>query len=394
MACLENDCSGVVIKMPLVGELDYFEGAGGLVRALTQSLPLDMFVVGPKGEVIAAKICDPALGVQDTDFQRAVMGLPFERVLERLPLNDDTRADLRSDVFRIIEGSAETICRNYPLHASVAEELAVEVAKVSEPVGAAVVVLRTRRKDADPRSRRAEQARLHLAQEEERRRIARELHDGTAQQVAVAQVMLETVRKARTFEAIDKACLEIEAALSTAQHQMRTLSYVLHPPELASGGIVEALGTFLKGFARRTGLKVGFHNYAGPLRPSAALELALYRVAQEALVNVSRHASARSVDVRLRTVAKHVVLEIEDDGVGIAEDIVAGRRREAVGVGLSGMRERVEALGGVFCLERRRTGTLVGAFFPQRRKGDAAEEAVKAQRYCSEPHRARVRRSS
>ncbi|MFK4875223.1 sensor histidine kinase [Novosphingobium sp. ZW T3_23] len=364
------------------------------MRALTQVLPLDMFFVGPEGEVIAAKICDPALGVQDMDFHQAVVGMTFERVLERMPLDDDTRADLRNDVFRVIEGAAESICRNYPLHASIAEELGVEAAKVAEPVGATLVVLRTRRKEADPRSRGAERTQLHLAQEEERRRIARELHDGTAQHVAVAQVMLETVRKARTFEAIDKACLDIEAALSTAQHQMRTLSYVLHPPELASGGIVEALATFLKGFARRTGLKVGFHNYAGQLRPSAALKLALYRVAQEALVNVSRHASARSVDVRLRTAAKHIVLEIEDDGVGIADDIVAGRRREAIGVGLSGMRERVEALGGVFCLERRRTGTLVGAFFPQRRKGDAAEEAVKAQRYCSEPHRARVRRSS
>ncbi len=353
-----------------------------------------MFVVGPDGNVVAANISDSMLAILGSDFSRTAAGSSFHAVLDRLPVEVETRSDMGGHLARVLDGAVISVTRSYPMRASGAEELSVEITRVADPVGMTLVVLQGRQKAGDLVSRRAQQAQILLAQEEERRRIARDLHDGTSQHLALAQVMLETVRKARTFDAIEAACLDIEAALSTAQHQMRTLSYVLHPPELSSGGIAEALDAFLKGFARRTGLDVRFQDLAGRLRPSPDLEIALYRVAQEALANVGKHAFARTVDVRLTTVAKHIVLEIEDDGVGIPSDIAEGRRREAVGVGLSGMRERVEALGGIFCVERRPNGTHIGAFFPQRRQSDAAAEAVKAQRYCSEPHKVRVPPSS
>lgn len=341
-----------------------------------------------------------------------MIGAPFEAVLERLPLDDGCRCELHDQLTSVLHGEVVSATRCYPLLASDPDMLTVHVAKISGHAGMlagpVIVALQGERSALGERcNRRAYQAKLLRAQDEERRRIARDLHDGTAQHLALAQVMLETVRKARTFEAIETACLDIESALGTAQHQMRTLSYVLHPPELEeAGGIVEALSSFLKGFARRTGLSVRFHNLAGYLKPSADLEIALYRVAQEALVNVGKHAFASTVEVRLRRIAKYLALEIEDDGIGISNDIIEGRMREAVGVGLSGMRERVEGLGGMFCVERRLTGTHVGAYFPQRRAEDRTANrlaspgsvpestAVTAQRYCFGPRRERVPPSS
>lgn len=387
------DCSGVVVKMPLVKNLSYDENRATVLSGLIQALPLDVFVVAPSGKVVLANLTDAALAVLGMDFAQSVNS-SFESVLEQLPLDQESRSDIRGHIVRILGGSLLSVSRSYPMLTSRGGELGVQITSIAEPFGMILVVLKTGRKTGERLTRRAQQARILLAQEEERRRIARDLHDGTAQHLALAQVMLETVRKARTFDAIEEACIDIESALSTAQHQMRTLSYVLHPPELSSGGIYEALAAFVRGFARRTGLDVRFQNLAGRLRPSADLEIALYRVAQEALVNVGKHAFAHTVEVRLTTVAKHLVLEVEDDGIGIPSDIIEGRRREAMGVGLSGMRERVEALGGIFCVERRANGTHIGAYFPQRRQTDAAANAVKAQRYCSEPHKARVPPSS
>jgi len=322
-------------------------------------------------------------------------GASFETALDCLPLDDESRVEVRDQLTSVLHGNVLSATRSYRLLASDPDVVKIHATRMSGPMGHMLVALEGERNASGGRcARRAQQAKLLRAQDEERRRIARDLHDGTSQHLALAQVMLETVRKAHTFEAIEQACLDIEAAISTAQHQMRTLSYVLHPPELEAGGIIEALAAFLKGFARRTGLSVRFQNLAGYLRPSADLEIALYRVAQEALVNVGKHAFASTVEVRLRSVAKYLALEIEDDGIGIPNDIVEGRMREAVGVGLAGMRERVEGLGGMFCVERRLNGTHIGAYFPQRRAEDNANDGIRAQRYCFGPRKERVPQSS
>lgn len=363
-----------------------------LVGDLVRALPVGLFVLDAGGRVTVSNL---SFESGSSGSAIADRGCALEDYIRLLPLDTKNFEEACHQVRKVVDDELLSSERTYPAAGQVALGLTLKVVKFGCQENMTLVLVSSLQdRERERISKRSQQVKILQAQDEERRRIARELHDGTSQHVALAQLTLETMRSARTFQEVEAKCLEIESVLSAAQHQMRTMSYVLHPPELTSHGIVQALSTFLTGFGRRTGLTVNFENLAGRLRRSASLEMAIYRVAQEALVNVSKHACASEVNVRLRTVGKHLVVEIDDDGVGIPPEIAEGFMQEAVGVGLSGMRARVEALGGIFCVERRRKGTHIGAYFPQRRSGDAAAAVVKAQRYCSEPHKARVRPST
>jgi two-component system, NarL family, sensor kinase len=226
----------------------------------------------------------------------------------------------------------------------------------------------------DSRLREVERRRycrmLLSAEAAERKRIARELHDETAQQLAVMQLSLPSLRQDDGSPEAERAYSGIEAALGAVQGQLRTLSYILHPPELGDGGIVEALRTFVAGFARRTGLHVEFIADTTCGRRFRDIEQALYRVTQEALANIVKHARANHAFVRLRKEPGQLILEIQDDGVGISPALCSGAATSALGVGLPGMRGRIEALAGNFEIRRLPVGTLVSVRMPRRRKQD------------------------
>lgn len=363
----------VVVDFPIKGSIELPRERLEMLRELIHGVPLAMFVVGPDGRILISNLSGEQGGSLRTEFSAIMIGAPFEEVFHQLPLDEESFNRVREQIGKIAVGAASLAQDTYELLTADPHVVTVRAMRLPYPGNLSLVVLAGAQSVANERlSRRRRQVQILRAQDEERRRIARDLHDDTSQQLALIQVKLESLRKAQTSEQIADACVEIENALQSAHHQMRTLSYVLHPPELASGGISEALNSFLKGFARRTQLVVTFENAIGRMKAPADLEIALYRVVQEALINVSKHAEATTVSVSLTMEAKCLILEIEDNGIGIPSDILAGRMPEAMGVGLTGMRERVEALAGHFCVERGMTGTKVRASFPVRRSTDVS----------------------
>jgi signal transduction histidine kinase len=202
---------------------------------------------------------------------------------------------------------------------------------------------------------------LLAAQDEERRRIARELHDGTAATlVALSLDLTRVLESLGPGEPLDLAA-ECASLCEQSLRELRAATFVLHPPLLEREGLAVALRWLADGFARRSGIQVTFEAGAGTRgRPSPDVELTLYRVAQEALTNVLRHSGSPTAHVTLRTRAGQLRLTVCDEGRACSR-----RRRTARGgVGVTSMGERVRVLGGWLTLAFRRSGTVLTAVVP------------------------------
>jgi signal transduction histidine kinase len=213
-------------------------------------------------------------------------------------------------------------------------------------------------------SYRALSARIIALQDTERRRIGRELHDSVGQSLAALQMGLEQLASARREATAALITETRELAHRTAQ-EVRTLSQLLHPPLLDVVGFVAAARNYAQEFARRSSIEVRVNFPENISLPSKDAELVLFRVLQESLTNVHRHAQATTVDVWLARHDHEVVLTIQDNGRGLPpgtiENFEAGM---ASGVGLAGMRERLAEFGGKLHVESSHSGTIVRASIP------------------------------
>lgn len=201
-------------------------------------------------------------------------------------------------------------------------------------------------------------ARLLQAEEEERRRIARELHDTTAQHLAALKMGFTRLLNERGLEThtLQPEMLQL---LDQAIQEIRTLTYVLHPPLLEEFGLVGAVKDFAAGVSRRSGVQVtvGFDGYEGRL--PREIELTLFRVVQESLSNAIRHSGANEVSIRLARDEQEVRVEIQDFGRGM--DL---KRPRQAGVGLAAMQERLAMVGGHLAVEADPEGVTVLASVP------------------------------
>jgi len=189
---------------------------------------------------------------------------------------------------------------------------------------------------------------VQRAEENERARIGRELHDSTSQYLVAASLGLATALRAEGLsEALQVRLRDVQNSLEAAQTEIRAFSYFLHPPELRELGLRKTVEKFCAGFARRSGLAIAFKASGVPQELSSESEHALFRVCQEALMNVYRHAFARGVTVDLHSKDGQLVLEVRDDGVGV--DGVD--RFEHGGIGVTGMRARMRSVGGDLSLD-------------------------------------------
>jgi signal transduction histidine kinase len=222
--------------------------------------------------------------------------------------------------------------------------------------------------DASVNQLRALAGRLMHAQDDERRRIAQMLHETTAQDLAALKMHLARLnRTANPLRATDREALTESIALAEqAITEIRTLSYLLHPPFLDEAGLVSALRWYAAGFAQRSGIKVDLELPEQFERPPLDTETALFRIVQESLINIHRHAGSETARIRLQGDAEALVLEIADRGHGIPQaaltHIMSGGG--GVGVGIAGMHERIEQLGGSLEITSDEHGTIVRTRVP------------------------------
>lgn len=204
---------------------------------------------------------------------------------------------------------------------------------------------------------------LMRSEERERGRIAREMHDSTVQDLVAIGLNLKRLRHLADDALAQEVLTEVRTILTRTQEDVRTLSYLLHPPLLEEGGLVLALASLIQGLSSRMHISIDFDSDVPKARLPAEIEMTLYRVAQEALINVHKHAAATHAVVRFNRKDDGLVLEVEDDGVGISAQYA---RHIGSGVGIQGMRARLMQLGGALNLSTLKHGTRIKAVVPLR----------------------------
>lgn len=202
------------------------------------------------------------------------------------------------------------------------------------------------------------------AQEEERKRLARELHDDTAQ-LLFAQLLTITTVRASASGATLKLTEELERMTVQSLESVRRLALELRPPALDDLGLFDALAELCQRFSDQLGIPVGFEHRGSRSRVPTEVELIVYRVAQEALTNIAKHAGAHRAWVQFDRTDAEITISIRDDGKGIDPLVPRRPDDQGLGLGLFGMEERVALAGGSFRIWRRGThGTEVFALIP------------------------------
>jgi PAS domain S-box-containing protein len=206
--------------------------------------------------------------------------------------------------------------------------------------------------------------RLMTMQDQERRRLARDLHDGLGQELAVAKMVLDRMILQKSAQPLDGAWAQASSIVDGAIQQVRTMSHLLHPPLLDEVGLLSALAWYVEGLTKRSGIETSL-DVQPPDFPRLATEVetAVFRIVQEALTNVFRHSGARKVWITLTQREGMIVVAVRDDGKGIGKRI-AELQPDSVGVGIGGMKQRAKEFGGELRLTNADPGTLVELTIP------------------------------
>jgi signal transduction histidine kinase len=245
-----------------------------------------------------------------------------------------------------------------------AEKAREELKKINESLESRVrertVELERRNFEVHELSRRL----LH-AQDEERRRVSRELHDSTGQLLVVLNLNLSRLKSDALSPESQKLLDESSSVVDEMSRQIRTLSYLLHPPLLDEAGLASALKWYVEGFGTRSNIEVTLQLPSDLGRLSRDLETTIFRLIQESLTNIHRHSGSKTAAIRVAHVNQELCVEIADAGKGLSSTIMGGGSGNArLGVGILGMKERVSRLGGTFEISSNGSGTAVRAKIP------------------------------
>jgi PAS domain S-box-containing protein len=207
---------------------------------------------------------------------------------------------------------------------------------------------------------------LHLlrTQDEERRRIGREMHDSLGQYLTVLKMKVDSMSSSVPTPEETTECAKL---VEECMREVRTISYLLYPPMLEELGLGSAIPWYLEGFSKRSGIETTFQIPEDFGRLSRDVELVLFRVLQESLTNVQRHSGSTAANVRISSTDKAVILEVTDQGKGLPPPLLEQGNQDwmgSLGVGLRGMRERLSQLGGTLEISSNQSGTEVRAVVP------------------------------
>jgi two-component system NarL family sensor kinase len=209
-------------------------------------------------------------------------------------------------------------------------------------------------------------SRLMQTQDEERRRIARELHDSAGQILAALGMSLAQADKYAKQEPsrFTKCMDESQELVQQLSQEIRTMSYLLHPPLLDETGLSEALRWYIQGLADRSGLEIALIVPEDFDRLPREMELVMFRLVQECLTNIHRHSGSKKAVIRIARNTDSLALEVQDEGAGISPEKLAAIEKQGSGVGIRGMRERVRHVGGNMYIQSNARGTTITFAFP------------------------------
>ncbi len=248
------------------------------------------------------------------------------------------------------------------------EKLEIKVVERTQQLATTITSLQSEmqvRRTAEQQLRELS-ARLLRLQDEERRRIARDLHDSTGQTLTAMKLTLSAVEKAvKPSQKAASLFRDLNTLADQALQEIRTISHLLHPPLLDEVGFSSAAQWYVEGFSKRSGVRANLQISAA-ISLSKEAEAVLFRVLQESLTNVLRHSGSEAVDIDFSTNAKDAFLCIRDYGKGIPADKLTSFRETGagVGIGLGGMKQRVRELNGQLTVESTGGGTSVTATLP------------------------------
>lgn len=333
------------------------ETVTGLLNNVLDAVRAEVAVIDAAGRIRMVNDAWRRFGRQRGAPADAYVGADYLAVCERAAAAGDCDAAVvRDGLTRLLAGEAAAFDHLYSC-----DELTFQLraARFDHAAGAWIVLTHedvTAAMQAERELSRAAE-RLLDVQEEERQRIARELHDGTSQHLVALQLGLATLRRRHGgLEVME----DMRRELAEAQKEIRTLSYLLHPPQLARDGLSATLRSFVQGFRRRTGLSVVLSAEGSLDVLPFTVQRAVFRVIQEALANVHRHTAARRVSIELTLRRAGLRLIVADDGRRPGDPPLTLEP----GVGIPGMAARIERFGGRLSVTPTGFGARVAAFIP------------------------------
>jgi len=318
---------------------------------LVQGMQQGAAMLHSNGRVV---FCNPSLATLLGTTQEAMVGLPFDEII--VP---DDRPPFRKLLEELQNGScqAELRLRRFDQSVIPARFSLTILSRDNSVTGVLVTDLSSEKTYAELASR------IQSLQDEERKKIARELHDSVGQLLSALGMNLSRLQNESRDLSSSSVNLLSDCATMVDQvtREIRTISHLLHPPLLDLAGLESAIRWYVDGFSHRSNIKVDLQTDSDRGRLPADVEICLFRVVQECLTNVYRHSGGDSCSISITRDGQVVHLDIQDNGHGFPK---AGEVLSSAGVGLRGMQERLRPLGGTLQVHSNENGTTVMVVVP------------------------------